>query len=150
MRYDKYEFLIMFFDLINASTTFQILMNSILRSYIDKFVLVYLDDILIYFNSDKEHLEHLKLVFDALRKHSLYAKLDKCVFDQFMIEFCDHLVDQEVVKVLDSKIKMIKEWSQPRNIQEVRQFYDLVNYYKRFIRCGNENCYGFEAKRNQL
>src|SRR5436305_14860480 len=99
----------MFFGLINVSTTFQTLMNSILRSYIDKFVLVYLDDILIYFNSDEEHLEHLKLVFNALRKHSLYARLDKCVFNQLTVEFYSHLIDQEVVKVLDSKIKMIKK-----------------------------------------
>ena len=84
-------------------------MNFILRSYIDKFVLVYFNDILVYFNSDEEHLEHLKLVFDALREHSLYARLDKCVFDQLTVEFCDHLVDQEVVKVLDSKIKAIKK-----------------------------------------
>src|SRR5436309_3377949 len=80
-RYGKYEFLVMPFGLTNAPATFQTLINSILR-YIDKFVLVYLDDILVYSNSDEEHLEHLKLVFEALREHSLYASPDKCVFDQ--------------------------------------------------------------------
>src|SRR5436309_2681894 len=133
-RYGKYEFLVMPFGLTNAPATFQTLMNSILRPYIDKFVLVYLDDILVYSNSDEEHLEHLKLVFDALREHSLYARPDKCVFDQPTVEFCGHLVGQGVVKVLDSKVRAIKEWPQPRNVQEVRQFYGLVNYYRRFIR----------------
>jgi hypothetical protein len=133
-RYGKYEFLVMPFGLTNAPATFQTLMNSILRSYIDKFVLVYLDDILVYSNSEEEHLEHLRLVFEALQKHSLYARPDKCTFDQLNVEFCGHLVGQGVVKVLDSKVKAIKEWPQPRNVQEVRQFYGLVNYYRRFIR----------------
>jgi len=108
----------MFFDLINVSATFQTLMNSILRSYIDKFVLVYLDDILVYFNSEEEHLEHLRIVFDTLRKHSLYAKLNKCVFDQLTIEFCDHLVGQEVVKVLDSKVKTVENIRTATSINE--------------------------------
>src|SRR4030095_9950733 len=133
-RYGKYEFLVMPFGLTNAPATFQTLMNSILRPYIDKFVLVYLDDILVYSNSEEEHLEHLKLVFDALRKYQLYARLQKCVFDQQKVEFCGHLVEQGIVQVLDSKIKVIKEWPQPKNVQEVRQFYGLVNYYRRFIR----------------
>src|SRR4030095_5376865 len=126
-RYGKYEFLVMPFGLTNAPATFQTLMNSILRPYIDKFVLV-------YSNSEEEHLEHLRLMFEALRKHQLYARPDKCVFDQLTIEFCGHLVGQGVVKVLDSKVRAIKEWPQPRNVQEIRQFYGLVNYYRRFIR----------------
>ena len=133
-RYGKYEFLVMPFGLTNAPATFQTLMNSILRPYIDKFVLVYLDDILVYSNSEEEHLEHLRLVFEALRKHSLYAQPEKCTFDQPNVEFCGHVVGQGVVRVLDSKVKAIKEWPRPRNVQEVRQFYGLVNYYRRFIR----------------
>ena len=92
------------------------------------------DDILVYSDSEEEHLEHLRLVFEVLQKHSLYARPDKCVFDQPNVEFCGHIVGQGVVKVLDSKVKAIKEWPQPRNVQEVRQFYGLVNYYRRFIR----------------
>ena len=122
------------FGLTNAPATFQILMNSILKAYINKFVLVYLDDILVYSDSEEEHLEHLRLVFEALQKHSLYARPDKCVFDQPNVEFCGHIVGQGIVRVLDSKVKAIKEWPQPRNVQEVRQFYGLVNYYRRFIR----------------
>ena len=122
------------FGLTNAPATFQTLMNQILRPYIDKFVLVYLDDILIYSNSDEEHLEHLRLVFEALREYKLYAKPSKCTFNQQTVEFCGHLVGQGVTRVLDSKVKAIQEWPQPRNVQEVRQFYGLVNYYRRFIR----------------
>jgi hypothetical protein len=133
-RYGKYEFLVMPFGLTNAPATFQTLMNSILRPFIDKFVLVYLDDILVYSDSEEEHLKHLEMVFEALRQHSLYARPEKCVFDQPTVEFCGHLVGQGVVKVLDSKVKVIKEWPQPKNVQEVRQFYGLVNYYRRFIR----------------
>src|SRR5579871_5749449 len=110
MRYGKYEFLVMPFGLTNAPATFQTLINSILTPFIDKFVLVYLDDILVYSNSEEEHLKHLKLVFKALQKHELYARPDKCVFDQSNVEFCGHLMGQGVVKVLDSKVKAIKEW----------------------------------------
>src|SRR5438552_5276647 len=133
-RYGKYEFLVRPFGLTNAPATFQTLMNQILPPYIDKFVLVYLDDILIYSNSDEEHLEHLRLVFEALRMHKLYAKPSKCTFNQQTVYFCGNLVGQGVTRVLDSKVKAIQEWPQPRNVQEVQQFYGLVNYYRRFIR----------------
>jgi hypothetical protein len=133
-RYGKYEFLVMPFGLTNAPATFQTLMNQILRPYIDKFVLVYLDDILVYSESEEKHLEHLRVVFETLRKHKLFANPKKCVFNQSTVEFCGHLVGQGVTRVLDSKVKAICEWPQPKNVQEVRQFYGLVNYYRRFIR----------------
>src|SRR5436190_9085552 len=109
-RYGKYEFLVMPFGLTNAPATFQTLMNSVLRPYIDKFILVYLDDILVYSNSEEEHREHLRLVFEALRKHRLYAKPSKCTFNQPTVEFCGHIVGQGVVKVLPSKVKAIQDW----------------------------------------
>src|SRR5436305_374185 len=133
-RYGKYEFLVMPFGLTNAPATFQTLMNSILRPYIDKFVLVYLDDILVYSNSEEEHREHLKLVFEKLREHQLYAKPSKCTFNQGTVEFCGHMIGQGIVKVLPSKVKAIQDWPRPRTVQDVRQFYGLVNYYRRFIR----------------
>ena len=91
-RYGKYEFMVMPFGLTNAPATFQTLMNQILRPFIDKFVLVYLDDILIYSNSAEEHLQHLRLVLEALRKARLYARPSKCTFDQSEVEFCGHIV----------------------------------------------------------
>ena len=133
-RYGKYEFLVMPFGLTNAPATFQTMMNSILRPYIDRFVLVYLNDILIYSNSVEEHQRHLRLVFEALRQHKLYARPQKCTFDRPEVEFCEHIVGGEVVKVLDKKVKIIREWPRPRNVHEVRQFYGLANYYRRFIR----------------
>ena len=132
-RYGKYEFLVMPFGLTNAPATFQMLMNSVLRPYIDKFVLVYLDDILVYSNSKEEHMEHLRLVFQALQEHQLFARPLKCTFNKPTVEFCGHIVRQGVVRVLDSKVKAIREWPQPRTVHQVRQFYGLVNYYRRFI-----------------
>jgi len=129
-RYGKYEFLVMPFGLTNAPATFQTLMNSILRPYIDKFVIVYLDDILVYSNSEEEHRKYLRLVFQALREHQLYAKLAKCMFNQSTVEFCEHIVSQGVVKVLPSKVKIVQDWPRPRTVHEVRQFYGLVNYYR--------------------
>jgi hypothetical protein len=108
-RYGKYEFLVMPFGLTNAPATFQTLMNTILRPFIDKFVLVYLDDILVYSKSLKEHKEHLRLVFEVLREHKLFARPLKCTFNKPSVEFCGHQVGQGVVKVLESKVKAIRE-----------------------------------------
>jgi len=102
------------FGLTNAPATFRTLMNSILKSYIDKFVLVYLDDILVYSNSEEEHFEHLRFVFNTLRQHRLYARPKKCTFDKLNVEFCGHIVGQGVTKVLDSKVHAINEWPQPK------------------------------------
>jgi hypothetical protein len=133
-RHGKYEFLVMPFGLTNAPATFQTLMNSILRPYIDKFVLVYLDDILIYSNSEEEHIEHLRLVFEALRGVGLFARPLKCTFNKPTVEFCGHIVGQGVVRVVDSKVRVIQEWPRPKTVHDVRQFYGLCNYYRRFIR----------------
>src|SRR5271169_1506102 len=122
------------FGLTNAPATFQTLMNQILRQFIDKFVLVYLDDILIYSNSAEEHREHLKLVLEALRNAKLYLKPKKCVFDQPEVQFCGHMVGNGTIRVMDQKVKIIQEWPRPKNVHQVRQFYGLANYYRRFIK----------------
>ena len=109
------------FDLMNAPATFQTLMNQILRPFFDKFVLIYLDDILIYSNSAEEHLQHLRLVLEALRKARLYARSRKCTFDQSEVEFCGHIVGNGIIKVIDKKIRTIQDWPQSKNVHEVRQ-----------------------------
>ena len=133
-RYGKYEFLVMPFGLTNAPATFQTMMNRILRKFIDKFVIVYLDDITIFSDSLTEHQEHLRLVLQALRDAKLYAKPKKCMFNQAEVEFCGHVVGNGLIKVMEQKIKVINEWPVPKNVQEVRQFYGLANYYRRFIK----------------
>ena len=111
IRKGKYEFYVMFFKLINASITFQAIMNNLLRSYFDKFVIIYLNDILIYFKSDEKHTQHIKLMIEILRKHEFYAKSSKCNFYQKHIEFCEHIINDEEIKINETKFKIIKDWS---------------------------------------
>jgi len=133
-RYGKYEFLVMPFGLTNAPATFQTVINNVLRPYIDKFVVVYLDDITVYSNSQQEHLEHLRLVFEALTKHKLYANPAKCVFNQPEVKFCGHIIGNGKVRVMEDKIKSIREWPQPSTVHHIRQFLGLASYYRRFIK----------------
>lgn len=133
-RYGKYEFLVMPFGLTNAPATFQTVINNVLRPYIDKFVVVYLDDITVYSNSQQEHLEHLRLVFEALAKHKLYANPAKCVFNQSEVKFCGHIIGNGKVRVMEDKIKSIREWPQPSTVHHIRQFLGLASYYRRFIK----------------
>ena len=133
-RNGKYEFLVMPFGLTNAPATFQTLVNKVFRHFLNIFLIVYLDDIVIYSNTLEEHLEHLRQVLDVLRANELYAKPHKCVFGRSEIEFCGHIVGNGVVKVMQDKIKSIKDWPQPKNVHEVRQFLGLAGYYRRFIK----------------
>src|SRR5438552_11364106 len=96
------------FGLTNAPAMFQSMMNAILCPYINKFVLVYLDNILIYSNSAEQHREHLRLGLEALRQHTLYARPLKCTFDQLEVEFCGHIIGGGIVRVLDKKVKIIR------------------------------------------
>jgi hypothetical protein len=107
--------------------------SLLLRPFIDKFVIVYLDDIVIYSNSEEEHLQHLSAVLEVLRAHSLYAKPSKCIFGVPSLEFCGHLVGNGTVRPLSSKVEMINNWPRPTNVHEVRQFLGLASYYRRFI-----------------
>ena len=121
-RYGKYEFLVMPFGLTNAPATFQTLVNNILRPFLDKFVVVYLDDITIYSNSFTEHMQHIKQVLKVLRQHQLYAQPYKCKFNQVEIQFYGHIVGNGLIRVMENKVEAIQKWLQPRNVHEVRQF----------------------------
>lgn len=132
-RYGAFEFLVLPFGLTNSPPTFQKMMNAILGEFIDKFALVYLDDILIYSKTEEEHHEHIRLVLSKLRENKLYANPKKCSFHQTHIEFLGYRVSGDGILPCESKIKAIRNWPQPTNVQEVRQFIGLCSHYRRFI-----------------
>ncbi|KAK8976607.1 hypothetical protein V6N11_057207 [Hibiscus sabdariffa] len=132
-RYGHYEFLVMPFGLTNAPAAFMDMMNRVFRPYLDQFVVVFIDDILIYSRSEAEHVEHLRIVLQTLRDHRLYAKLSKCEFWLKKVTFLGHVVSAEGIQVDPSKIEAIVSWKQPKNVSEIRSFLGLAGYYRRFV-----------------
>nr|CAN73718.1 hypothetical protein VITISV_010227 [Vitis vinifera] len=133
-RYGSYEFLVMPFGLTNAPAMFCTLMNKIFHPYLDKFVVVYLDDIVIYSNTLKEHEEHLRKVFKILRQNELYVKKEKCSFAKEEVSFLGHHIKDGKLMMDNSKVKAIQEWDPPTKVPQLRSFLGLVNYYWRFIK----------------
>jgi hypothetical protein len=121
------------FGLTNAPTTFMCLMNGIFRNYLDRFVIVFLNDILIYSKSKGEHEKHSRLILQVLREQQLYAKLRKSSFNQRQIHYLEHIISEEGIAIYPKKIEAISGWPTLKNIVEVRSFMELVGYYKRFI-----------------
>ena len=121
------------FGLKNALATFMCLMNSVFSRYLDKFVLVFLDDILIYSKNEEEHEEHLRLTLQLLREHQLYANLSKCGFYRDRIYYLGHIILEEGISMDPENIEAITNWPTPRNVTDVRFFMGLAGYYKRFI-----------------
>ena len=132
-RYGHYEYTVLPFGLTNAPATFQGLMHAILMPYLDDFVLVYLDDILIFSRTLEDHKRHVAMVLDRLREHQLYAKLSKCEFGKDTMEFLGHIVSSKGLAVDPKKITTIQEWPPPANIHDLRAFLGLANYYRRFV-----------------
>ncbi|KAJ9561142.1 hypothetical protein OSB04_006302 [Centaurea solstitialis] len=131
-RYGHYEFLVMPFGLTNAPAVFMDLMNRVCRPYLDKFVIVFIDDILIYSQSKEDHEHHLRLILELLKAEKLYAKFSKCEFWIREVHFLGHVVNKGV-HVDPAKIKAIKKWEAPKTPTEIRQFLGLAGYYRRFI-----------------
>ena len=132
-RYGHFQFKVMPFGLTNAPATFMHLMNSIFREYLDEFVIVFFDDILIYSRDLATHCEHLRKVLIVLRRHQLYAKLSKCDFAKEKIDFLGHIVSARGVQVDPAKTAAIKDWPTPTAPTHVRSFLGLCSYYRRFV-----------------
>ncbi|KAJ9544303.1 hypothetical protein OSB04_024010 [Centaurea solstitialis] len=132
-RYGHYEFLVMPFGLTNAPAVFMDLMNRICRPYLDKLVIVFIDDILIYSRSNEEHEHHLRLMLELLKTEELYTKFYKYEFWIREVHFLGHVVNKEGIHVDPAKIEAIKKWEAPKTPTEIRQFLGLAGYYRRFI-----------------
>ncbi|GJV71550.1 putative reverse transcriptase domain-containing protein [Tanacetum coccineum] len=132
-RYRHFEFTVMPFDLTNAPVVFMDLMNPVCRPYLDKFVIVFIDDILIYSKSEEEHEVHLKLILELLEREKLFGKFSKCEFWLQEVHFLGHVVNSEGIHVDPSKIKAMKNWNPSKTPTEIRSFLGLAGYYRRFI-----------------
>jgi transposase InsO family protein len=133
-RYGAYEFLVVPFGLAGAPPIFQSLMNEVLRPYLDKFCLVYLDDILVYSKTKNEHVEHLRIILTKLREHQLYCKLSKCEFLRSSLTYLGHHISFEGIGVEERKVNAIRCWERPKNLVNLQSFLGLCNYYRKFVR----------------
>jgi hypothetical protein len=131
-KYGLYEFTVMSIGLTNAPAFFMNLMNSVFMDYLDKFVVVFIDDILIYSQSEEEHAGHLRMVLQRLREHQLYAKLSKCEFWIDEVLFSGHIINKEGLAV-DSKVADILNWKAPIDARGIKSFIGMARYYQRFI-----------------
>src|ERR1051325_7148683 len=132
-RYGHYEYSVMPFGVTNAPGVFMEYMNRIFHPYLDSFVVVFIDDILVYFKSEEEHAEHLCIVLEVLKNKKLYAKLSKCEFWLGEVSFLGHVISGDGIAVDPSKVDAVLRWETPKSVTEIRSFLGLAGYYRRFI-----------------
>jgi hypothetical protein len=133
-RYGLYDFTVMSFGLTNAPAYFMNLMNKVFMEYLDRFIVVFIDDILIYSKNDSDHEEHLRMVLQKLRDNQLYAKFSKCEFWLDEVPFLGHIISKGGISVDPAKVTAIVGWKIPKTVKEVRSFMGLAGYYQRFIK----------------
>jgi hypothetical protein len=132
-RYGQYEFMVVSFGLTNAHAYFMNMMNKVFMDELEKFVVVFIDGILIYSETTEEHEKHLRIVLEKLRQNQLYAKFEKCEFWLEKVAFLGHVLTADGVAMDPSKIEAVTEWERPQNVSDIRSFLGLAGYYHRFI-----------------
>ena len=129
-RYGHFKFLVMLFGLMNAPVAFMDLMNRVFRPYLDRFMIVFIDDILVYSKTWEEHAQHLRIILQTLREHQLYAKKEKCDFWLTEVKFLGHVISGQGISVDPSKVETVLQWERPKNVAEIRSFLGLAGYYR--------------------
>ena len=132
-RWGLYEFLVMPFGVTNALAQFMNMMNALLGEYLDKFVLVFVDDVLIYSVNPQDHAEHLRKVLGKLRENKLYAKASKCEMLKTSVEFLGQQISKGGMTPTEAKLKAVRDWATPKDVKGVRSFLGFTNYYRRFV-----------------
>jgi hypothetical protein len=132
-RYGHYENKVMPFSFTNAPGVFMEYINRIFHAFLDRFVVVFIDDILIYSKSEEEHAEHLKIVLQVLKEKKLYAKLSKCEFWLKEVNFLGHVNSGKGIAADPSKVDAVSQWETPKSVKKIRSFFGLAGYYRRFI-----------------
>jgi hypothetical protein len=133
IRYGHFDFLVMSFGLTNAPSVFMDLMNRVFHEYLDSFVVVFIDDILVYSANHAEHEEHLKIVLEKLGEKKLFAKFKKCEFWLEEVAFLGHVVSKDGLAVDLAKVQAVVEWERPTSVRKIRSVLGLAGYYRRFI-----------------
>ena len=123
----------MSFGPTNTPAYFMNMMNKVFMEFLDKFVVVFIDDILVYSKNEEEHKEHLRLVLEKLREHQLYAKVSKCEFWLKEVGFLGHVISREGIAVHPTNVVTVTNWEAPMSVGEIRSFLGLAGYYRRFI-----------------
>ncbi|WMV42529.1 hypothetical protein MTR67_035914 [Solanum verrucosum] len=131
--YGHYEFIVMSFGLTNAPAAFMDLMNRVFKQYLDLFVIVFIDDILIYSRNEEEHTSHLRVVLQTLKDRQLFAKFNKCEFWLQSVAFLGHIVSSKGIQVDSQKIEAVKQWPRPTSATNIGSFLGLAGYYRRFV-----------------